>query len=158
MKQWPHDPGLTLLWALDSCWLWRLSQWLCILSWRQINIHWLHLAHMAWVNVLTPVPNFSQYGGQSQHQCHLGCCWPVLQNNGDWMIWDQGWDFETCLVCLNLELPLSMMGPFTGGFENSGLHCALGTEVPWCKGISGQDSTWDFVCTLPSQPWLIQQP
>lgn len=101
-------------------------------SWRQINIHWLHLAHMAWVNMFTPVLSLPQHSEHSQHWCCSVCYWPVLQMNC-WLndLRDQGWNFQSCLVGLNLELPLCLVGPFTDGFENRSLHCVLGTEVPW---------------------------
>lgn len=58
-------------------------------------------------------------------------CWWI----GGWMIWETKAEiFKVCLVGLNLELPLSLVGPFTGGSENSSLHCVLGTEVPWQLG------------------------
>ena len=96
-------------------------------SWsqRQINIHWLHLARMAWVNVFTPVLSFSQYSEQLQHQCRLVRCWPVPEMN--WWLNDE----RPRLRVSNLELPLSLVGPFTDDFEKSSLHCVLGTEVPW---------------------------
>lgn len=80
----------------------------------------------------SPVLSFPQYSERSQHWCCLVCCWPLLQMNG-WLgdLRDQGWNFQSCLVGLNLELPLCLVGPFTDGFENSSLHCVRGTEVPW---------------------------